>query len=215
MLNKIKIKNFQAEKKWGSNDLPGLTLIELLVSISIIALVSSAFILNYRSSNHRSDLVMAAQMVVADIHQAQNNALGLLNYGEQSPAGGWGVHFDLSKPDQYYIFADLEGPGEPGHRIFTETSEGVESLGARKVILPRDIELIQIKSSLSGNNNNSANIIFIPPDPKVAIKLGNVPVEEQTVIRELYVYLKEKPNNDEDSFKIIKINTLGLVEVIK
>ena len=50
--------------------LSGLTLVELLVSLAIIAFVTSIFGTNYHTANKRTYLTMSAQVLVADIHRA-------------------------------------------------------------------------------------------------------------------------------------------------
>ena len=85
---------------------PGMTLIELLTSIAVIALISGIFLANYHSNIKRTDLTMTSQTAVADIRLAQGNALGLLKYQGQVPAGGWGAYFSTVASSTYVIFAD-------------------------------------------------------------------------------------------------------------
>ena len=72
----------------------GFSLAELIVSLGIIMMMMIVFMANYKNSNKRTDLVMTAQTMVADIHLAQNNALGLVKYNGTVPGGGWGISFD-------------------------------------------------------------------------------------------------------------------------
>ena len=59
----------------------GFTLIELMVSVSIVALVSGIFLVNYHSANKQSELSMSAQKLVSDIRLAQSYSLGSKEYG--------------------------------------------------------------------------------------------------------------------------------------
>ncbi len=198
------------------HDCAGFTLLEMLTSLSIIIMITVIFIVNFHSTNKRTDLVMTAQKLVADIHLAQNNTLGLVKYGDTVPAGGWGINFDKSKPGQYIVFADLDQPAsnEPG-QIWSASSgymkydaaiEGVISQGARVVTLPPEIT---ISSITTGTNNPAestlANVTFLPPDPKTNIFNGT---GTSTVVT---ITLKEA---DDRSIKTIRVNFLGLVEVI-
>ena len=99
--NKILLNLSQAAK----TPLAAYSLIEMVVSLGIVALIASLFIANYHAANSRSDVVMAAQKLIADIHQAQNNSLGLVQYGTTTPAGGWGLHF-ITGSSTYVFFAD-------------------------------------------------------------------------------------------------------------
>lgn len=178
----------------------GFTMIELIVSITIIALVTGLFLANYSSANRRTDLTMTAQKMVADIRLAQSYALGLARYGNSGslniPDGGWGVHFDLQNygNNRYNIFADddantLYGSGEADERF-----------GAQIIYLPTNIIIYSISIG------NKADLTFLPPDPKTTINNGivNTNTSVDIVLRDV----KTSTN------KTVRINFLGLVEVI-
>lgn len=193
----------------------GFTLIEMLTSIGIIIMISTIFLANYKTSNKRSDLVMTAQKVVADIHAAQNNALGLVNYGDTFPAGGWGINFNLDRSygrSQYILFADLNSPGyqeageetspDYGYMRYDE-GEGSPSLGARTITLPANIVIDSLTTD--NGSTNLANVTFLPPDPKTNIFDGT------NMGKYLLVVLKDTTDG---TTKTIRVNFLGLAEVI-
>jgi len=190
------------QNKQKNRERNGFTLIEMVVSLAMIVMVTTLFIANYQTTNKRSDLIMTAQKLVSDIHQAQNQALGLFKYGSSVPAGGWGVHFNKAEGNQYLIFADLDAPGELGNLDYN-VDEGDISSGARLVELPPLITISSIK--VGGLEKNSVNITFLPPDPQTNIYDG---VATST---EVLIELKEERNN---TVKTIEANFLGLVEVI-
>lgn len=194
----------------------GFTLLEMVTSMALIVVITTVFIANYRSSNKRTDLTMTAQKMVADIHAAQNNTLGLVKYGDEVPAGGWGVNFDMAQPDRYMVFADLDRPAstEPGqiwpadagYMRYDGSTEGLESLGARAVALPDGISLHAMTiGSTNVSQTGQVNVSFLPPDPKTNISNGAATSTVMTVT------LKEAR---EGAMKTIKVNFLGLVEVI-
>ncbi len=131
----------------------GFTLIETLVSISIIALISGIFIANYRGAEKRSNLNLAAQKVASDIRFAQNYALGLQEFNGSSPPGGWGVYFTAAS-SQYIIFADTNAPD--GNQNYDGASEMFRLLD-----LPDGITI----SLIDGASPASVSIVFDPPDP--------------------------------------------------
>ncbi|MBN2854226.1 prepilin-type N-terminal cleavage/methylation domain-containing protein [Patescibacteria group bacterium] len=190
---------------------PAFTLVEMIVSLGIIMIISVIFIANYRSSNRRTDLIMTAQSLVADIHAAQNNSLGLVKYGAEVPAGGWGINFNKTT-NTYTVFADLEAPLESGHLIFDVNNEGNKALGARQVILNGEIEIEELRV-FSGTNGsiettpNQANVTFLPPDPKTNIYNHDLLATGTA----LTVKLKEKNG---EGLRTVKINFLGLIEMI-
>ncbi len=190
---------------------PGLTLVELIVSISIIALVTALFVVNYQVSTKSTDLIMTAQMVVADIYRAQNNAMGLVKYGAEVPAGGWGVHFNINEPTKYYIFADLEAPGNLGNMIFNPNLEGDNNQGAKAIDLPPNIEIAGLSNTSNGSVDTDIefiNIVFLPPDPRTNIYDSNLATST-----EMTVYLKDVNNDVAAEYKAIQANVLGLAEV--
>jgi len=184
------------------NKLPGLTLIEMIASISMIVLITAIFIANYRSTNKRTDLIMTAQNLVADLHYAQNNTLGLSKYNGVVPAGGWGVYLNLASSSNYIIFADLEGPGEIGYMSYDD-SEGLVNYGARRIELPENIYISSL--TMNGATTSLANITFLPPDPSTNIYNGSA------TSTTLDIELTETRNN---SSQTIQVNFLGLIEII-
>lgn len=181
---------------------PGLTLIEMVVSISIVVIIASLFIANYRTANKRTDIIMAAQTLVADLHLAQNNSLGLVKYNGEVPAGGWGVHFDQAR-DTYTMFADLNAPGTGGYMLYDD-GEGDINYGARMTQLPTGIEITRLETP-GPESNAQANVTFLPPDPTTNIYNGTA-----TSTR-LLIELTEGRNN---TVKTVRVNFLGLIEVI-
>jgi prepilin-type N-terminal cleavage/methylation domain-containing protein len=179
----------------------GFTLIELIVSVTIISLVTGIFLANYKSTNRRTDLTMTAQKMVADIRTAQNYALGLARYGASGstnvPLGGWGLHIDLTAPNgnkQYMIFAD-----DDGDKAYSGPEESVTENGAEIISLPPNIVI----DSLSVGNK--MDVTFLPPDPITTISglLQGYP-QADIVLRD----------TNDNSIKTIRINFLGLAEVV-
>jgi len=195
-------------------ELTGFTLVEMLTSISLIVIITAVFIANYRESNNRSDLTMSAQKLVADIHLAQNNSLGLVEYDGQVPPGGWGVHLDLANPDRYVVFADNDNPAvnepdqtspaDPGFSYY-EADEGLESYGAKVVELSNNIRLARLTDSYSASASN-LNVTFLPPDPKVYINNSSVDYSAGVIV------LRDRLTGEE---KEIYVNRLGLAEVLE
>ncbi len=202
------MKNFKHLK--NRYRLPGLTLIELVVSLFIISFVTAIFVTNYRTSNKRTDLVMTSQVIVSDIHRAQNNSLGLVKYGGEIPAGGWGINFDLTNKNRYVVFADLQAPlangqSTSGYRMYDPYTEGDVTKGARIIDLPPEIELVSLKMDGYNYPIYSANVTFLPPDPQI-----NIYAQGATSTM-LEIGVKELQSN---TVKLIQVNFLGLAEVL-
>ncbi len=177
----------------------GFTLIELLTSISIIALITGIFLVNYRSSERRADLVFSSQILVSDIRFAQAKALGLFKYGEELPQGGWGIYFNSINDDkEYKVFADVNGNYQ------FDDNEADEIAGGLTIDLSRGIIIDQLK--VDGEIVPDLNLVFLPPDPKTYI---NHQVEEEQSVK-AEIILKDINNNNTAT---IVVNYLGLIEV--
>jgi type II secretory pathway pseudopilin PulG len=186
----------------------GLTLIEMLVSMSLIMIMTIIFIANYRTANKRTDLVMTAQTMVADIHMAQNNALGLVKYGSYGvPAGGWGVNIGID--GNYVVFADLNDPESLGYKKYNPLTEGEEESGARYNSISEDLEIesLMFSNGIATTSAQSANVTFLPPDPKTNV----FNPENENNYNSLEIKIKEKESGET---KTVLVNFLGLVEVI-
>ncbi len=171
-------KNFQKQA--------GFTFVELLVSISIIALMSALFFANYRGAGIGVDLSAAAQEIVSRIRVAQNYSLGTKKFNNLTPLGGWGVYFDYENTNnEYIIFADLDGD------YIYDTGEEYSTS-----YLPRNV----IINSMS--KSGPVNIVFLPPDPRTYIN-GE---DDQS----LNINLKEEINNTSEQ---VQVNFLGLIDV--
>lgn len=181
------------------------TLIEMVVSIAIITIVTTLFIANYRSTNTRTDLVMTAQNLVADLHLAQNNTLGLVKYNGEVPAGGWGIAFDKAK-NYYVLFADLDAPDTTGYLNMDAATEARTEYGGRLTYFSPDITITKLTTT-GEVENNEVNVDFLPPDPKTNIYRVGAGATSSA----LEIELTERQNN---SIKTVRVNFLGLVEVI-
>ncbi len=187
------------------NKKKAFTLIEMVISISIIVIITAVFVVDYHSTNKRTDLIMAAQNLVADLHLAQNNSLGLVKYNNSVPAGGWGIHFDASSTS-YTLFADLDAPPVgTGYLQYDPNTEGNVDYGARTTILPDNIKILELKTN-GADLNQSVNVTFLPPDPITNIYRVNSGATSTS----LEIKLQETQNN---STKTVRVNFLGLVEV--
>ncbi len=143
---------------------------------------------NYHGTNKRSELGMVKQKLVSDIRIAQNYSLGSKTYdGVNIPGGGWGVHFSLSDPTHYIIFADKNFPD--GNQAY-DAGEAVEVKN-----LPAGITINFLSPA------SPVDIVFFPPDPATYINGFN-----NTTAR---IILKENVNN---STATVFVNFFGLID---
>jgi prepilin-type N-terminal cleavage/methylation domain-containing protein len=158
----------------------GFTLMEVVVSIGIMALLLSLFLVNYRVGSRGSELVLAAQNALSDMRLVQNNSLGSVRYNGQVPLGGWGVHFDTSASNnrRYIVFADIDGDHN-----YDGAGESNPSYGGRTIDLPENISIAGIEYH-GGISKTWSDFVFLPPLPKTIIWDGAGTTTEATIILE-------------------------------
>ncbi|MFH1428476.1 MAG: prepilin-type N-terminal cleavage/methylation domain-containing protein [Candidatus Margulisiibacteriota bacterium] len=170
-------------------NLTGFTLIELLVSVAIITIMSGLFMVNYHGTNKRSELNIVKQKLASDIRLAQNYSLGSKTYdGVTTPSGGWGIHFDLTDPTHYIIFADLN------ENMVYDGSDIPETK-----TLPAGVTIDSL--SVSGFSETAVDIVFLPPNPITYINTINNATAD--------IVLKENVNN---STAMVSVNFFGLID---
>ncbi|MFH0857020.1 MAG: prepilin-type N-terminal cleavage/methylation domain-containing protein [bacterium] len=82
----------------------GFSIIEMLVSISIIVIISSVLIVNFRDGEKKSRLNLSADVLVSNIRSVQNMVLNGSKFADhEMPYNGYGIYFENSR---YLIFAD-------------------------------------------------------------------------------------------------------------
>ncbi len=99
-------------KKYFKNQ-QGFSMIDLIVSASIVAILSAMVIANYRGSNQKIILDSEAERLSSIIRQANINALIGQTVNGVRPPGGFGVHIEKcahSSPAvcSYSLFADQD-----------------------------------------------------------------------------------------------------------
>lgn len=142
----------------------GFTLVEIIVSVSIIGLISGLFLTNYHGTKNSSELIMAARKLSSDIRVAQNYTLGLKKFKGDLPYGGWGLNFNSTNNDRYILFADMNEDPALGY-----TYEAVEQY--QEIKLPRNIIISAIE--VDGVPKSFLNLVFEPPYSKVYANLDN------------------------------------------
>lgn len=151
-------KMIKNNKKYNN----GFTLIEMIASIFIIALISGLFLANYHGANKRTALTMEVQKVASDIRLVQGYSLGSKEFSGAIPAGGWGIYFTEGALS-YIIFADVDGGKDYDVEEKVETIDLAEGVAINAVSL-----------------GISASVVFLPPDPTVYLNgssSGNVEIE--------------------------------------
>ncbi len=107
--------NFENRKKHSVLVfLPGFTLIELMVVVSIMVILTTVLTINLVGQRAPRDLRIAENQLVSNIRQMQSNVLSSRNLDTGETVQYYLLKFDLSKPTQYTLQAvynaDISSP---------------------------------------------------------------------------------------------------------
>jgi prepilin-type N-terminal cleavage/methylation domain-containing protein len=194
----------------------GFTLIELIISISIIAMITGLFLADYKSSNQKAVLNAAADQLAGDLRLAQSYALGAKKNEKNDntvPAGGWGIRLRSITPpnnSSYEIFADSNSSGGSDQPQMYDGSDSIY----RKNFLPGgDVNglgkapvVVESMSGFTVNPNNVNSIVFLPPDP--AVYFDGVNAGVSGAVAEIILNDTRTGNK-----KKVIVNAFGLIDV--
>jgi prepilin-type N-terminal cleavage/methylation domain-containing protein len=89
----------------------GFTLIELMVTITIIVLVTGIVMVRYSSFNSSVLLTSQAYITAFDLREAQSLAISVRGNGAEFRED-YGVYFSMSDPTRYLLFQDNNDNGD-------------------------------------------------------------------------------------------------------
>ena len=87
------------------------TLIELLVVCAIIIVISGVILVDNNRFGGQVILENLAYDIALSVRQTQVYGIAVERFGQGTFTAGYGMHFSLSSPTNYVLFADLEGTG--------------------------------------------------------------------------------------------------------
>jgi hypothetical protein len=167
--------------------------IRVLVIVFIITL-SATFLIHSGFSSRQLDLRSSARKLAQDLREAGEMAMLVKEFEDLIPPGGYGVHFNLSNPTSYLLFADN------GNYYFD--GQLSEDKVVKEVELESKLKITELKI---GENRYKRevplDIVFTPPDPKVTITSDQ---------NQAAIVLQDEETNETVT---VFINSIGLVEV--
>ena len=180
----------------------GFTLVELLVSIAIIATISGLSLVYFRGGNKNWTLIRATQNFSQDIRRASNMALSspkITCDGVEYSPKGYGIYFNKTgNANTYILFGNLT----TGDNAYDAPTSGCYSTGSDVIIDTITMEFgSKIKSLSAPSSVDYISIVFIPPDPTVIFSNGATSL---VVVLEL---------NDGSQTKQTTINNKGNINI--
>jgi prepilin-type N-terminal cleavage/methylation domain-containing protein len=179
----------------------GFTVVELIVTIGVIAVLASYLILYNKNSQAQIILSLEQAKLVDALNTAKS--LTLSTYIENVSSCGYGVYINYSN-NSYEIFRYGQPPNCGAIASSSINSTDPSYTKIKITNLPKEVVF-----DISGNNKLDA-MFFIPPDPKILIWRDGSPnpITENAQNYEAYIYLKTKDNS---MSKTIKINVAGQI----
>ena len=145
------------------------TLIELIISIGILAILAGVGFINIVNYKHRQDLTSTTQEIIEVVRNAQNRSLSQEATSTAGTGGRWGVYFE-----------NPTGSGNDFYELFKGTSYAGGTV-VSKSVLPSNT---QFEEPASGS---SSTIIFSPitglPNASATIKISLIssPTSSSTI----------------------------------
>jgi prepilin-type N-terminal cleavage/methylation domain-containing protein len=158
----------------------GFTLVELMVTITIMMIMTSVVLFNYSRFNETSLLSQFAYDLSLSIRQAQVYGIASRESGINNSQSGkidvstvdsvsnkfqqaYGVHFDMRNPEGFILFLDADNDG-----VFVDgTDVELQSYSFKQ----RGIKIgsLSVVGSDGEREVNTLDITFIRPDPEARI----------------------------------------------
>lgn len=133
----------------------GQTLIELIVSVSLIALLSALVLLYTRTGEFQTRLFREADRLVANLRRTQELALLIQEFQGAVPCG-YGIHFEASATN-YIVFADLGSGSSCSSQDFRRAASGSE-----------DFETVKLEPGVYILSSTASDVVFLPPEPRTS-----------------------------------------------
>jgi len=144
----------------------GFTIVELIITTSILIIVTTLIFANYPKFRENVSLKKTAQEIALSVRRAQTYGLSVREFKQGTGIfPGYGVHFDITFPDSFVLFADVNG-----NNVYDGASEDVESLKIQTNERLSGLCANEKTPPSAGCGFSKIDIIFFRPKPFVTIK---------------------------------------------
>ena len=176
----------------------GFTLIELIITVSIIALITGIFLANYYGGESQSQLLNATSALMRDLRLAQTKGAANVSYGSDVP-GSWGISLTTAS-SSYVLFADLNN-----NHIYNGATESITLKGGKTISLPEGVVISSIKLEGASSSYNKVYITFYYDNGVLKTYLNNNNLQFMLPVE---VTLEDANTG---ATKTVTINAVGLI----
>lgn len=186
----------------------GFTLLELTVVTTIMILLATIFLANFRGGEKSFALKRSAHRLSQDLRMAQEMALSSQKtspeFGPETfPQGGYGIYFEENS-NSYILFADCDGD-----KNYDASGVALDCLSATDLTpYPEKIKELSLEEGIkiaSLSPFSPLAITFFPPDPTTTIKHNESPYQTVNSASIFLVFNSQT--------KKVSVNAAGLIEV--
>lgn len=129
----------------------GFTIIEMMVTLSIVTLLAVMVLAYSRQSERLTNLIRDSDKMVYELRRAQNLAMLTLQRSPIQPICGWGIYInkEVLPQTQYILFSDFCDSGTP-----------------EKYDSGEEFEIVNVLKGVQITDVNISSITFVPPEPQ-------------------------------------------------
>lgn len=167
----------------------GFTLIEILVTSSIIMIMLSVTIAYTRRSENINKINRAAERISFDIRRVANLSMQTRQIGDRKICA-WGIFFDQEIPNQYVVFSDFCDANLNGDNKYQESEK---------------YEIVKLPINVLIKSSNIDTLVYLPPEPRIYMFEG-----DYILNKDAEIVLGEQNGSYQ---KIININQAGNINI--
>jgi prepilin-type N-terminal cleavage/methylation domain-containing protein len=153
----------------------GFTILELVISIAIFAIMSALLLARYGTFNQGILLDNLAYDIALTIRNAQSYGLNVRSSSRTANLFDkpYGVHFDINDPTHFIFFVDTGGYGVYNPNIDLDNDGNPDQILSKTTITRGSkISALCVNGCSAGTPVTSVDITFKRPDPNAIIKIN-------------------------------------------
>ena len=190
----------------------GFTLVELLVTITIFVILTGVVLFNQSKFNSSILLTNLAYDTALTVRQAQTYGINIKEFNVNGTGNffvPYGVHFDISAPKSFILFADLD---KKGYYDFSTSTCDAPSGCVNRYNISRGNYISDLCTSDMICGFKKMDIVFIRPNPDAHISVSADGSTATRVPDQVSAIIKLK--GSDGSVRKVSVRNNGLIEIV-